>query len=408
MSLHARLSFPRHLGWSLMALALTTSSALAQTGGYALKTLNPPFLSSWTACGAQYLGDNGDVLGRCGTFAGIEIQSGFPVMFTTYRPIVWRSGAGSPISLSLPSGQSAVQIHGIDAKGRVSATLAPTRGGTFSMVTWDGNQRTPWATTYSFLDWHLTRGLTADGFLAASSHYIDRDGAHIVIADAQTRREIPVPPNVAAGMGKVQLHAAGSGYMLWLNERGQIALVTSDDNPDFSGPSYIHSRAWFWNGQVWREIAPPADPGSWQANSTLLVRGLNATGQVLLSEYAIEGTLVRDKRYVWSESTGLVALPDDVHMYASEGLHIVADSGDVFGQAQFSNVQDLPRIGRYRAAVWRNGQMIDLNTLVKPPSGYAFVDVLDVNAQGQVLVYMDALNAGTNTSKLRPALLLPR
>lgn len=394
-----------------MLMLLQPWAAQAQSGGYTLQPINPPFLSSWTSCGAQYIGDNGDVVGRCGTAAGFAFQSGFPVIFTQYRPIVWRSGRSSPVSLPLPSGQSAFQIHGIDAKGRVAATLEPTRGGSGStgltMVTWDGNQRSNWVTSYPYLNWYLSHGLTAEGQLAVAPQSPGGGDVRIVVAGPTSGRDVPAPPNVAAGNGKVEMRSAGGGGMLWVNDSGQIALVTTDRNPDFSGPSRINPRAWFWNGQAWREILPP-DGGAWLPSHNLRVRSLNNAGQVLLSEYSFENQTTRDRRYLWREDQGLRKLPDDVHIYSAEGLHTVADNGDVFGQAQFEGVQDLPRIGRYRAAVWRNGQMIDLNTLVKPPAGYAFVDVADVNAKGQMLVYMDALSVTTSTSRLRPAVLWPR
>ncbi len=153
---------------------------------------------------------------------------------------------------------------------------------------------------------------------------------------------------------------------------------------------------------------PGPDGGTWPGDNNLAVRSLNNNGQVLLSEYTLVGQMVRMRRYLWRQGSAPVALPEEVQEYPSNGLNIVANNGDVVGAAPFANATDLPRYGRNRAALWRNGQLIDLNTLAKPPTGYTFVEVGDVNTKGQLLVWMDSLSVTTSTSRLRPVLLLPR
>ena len=385
-----------------LTAALAALPASAQTS-YTLKELSPPFLASWTSCNTQFIGGNGDVAGQCSSSAGFAFVNGFPVAYTLYKAMVWRSGSSSPTALPLPSGFSAKTIHGIDAQGRVTALLESIKGvAASSFVTWSGTQRITWpAFTPYTADWFTSDGTTASGTLAASAMWYSAQPGRLIVAGPASTREIPHPPVVAERQADIM--STVGGRMLTMNDSEQIALITSEKNPA-SSTQFIKPRAWFWNGQAWREITANA---GWLPDDTLHVLDINSSGQVLLGEYTTDGTTNNDRRYLWSETGGLMSLPNDVHADWKEGMHLVADNGDVFGQAPFPGAAALSYHGRYRAAVWRKGQLIDLNTLVKPPSGYAFINVRDVNAKGQLLVELSSLTT-SGLPRYKPAVLLPR
>lgn len=145
-------------------------------------------------------------------------------------------------------------------------------------------------------------------------------------------------------------------------------------------------------GQVtgWAETAngePHAffyDNGAMQDLGTL--RGRESVGNALNDA----GTVVGDMRisianystrgFVWDD--GQITYIDSLGGVSSTALD-VNKHGWVVGSSQLAS-------GESHGYLYRNGELIDLNTLLAPGSGWTIYDALSINDQGDILVYGDS------------------
>ncbi len=397
----SRLSMSRlPLSAAWLILALSSPAAIRAQTSYTAIELKSPLGYGAYSCdhfNARSLGDNGDVVSLCSYVAGYffapEFMGIVPLPYSAFKPVVWRKG--SPKLLSLPSGNDGKSFLGVDGQGRVLGNIGPISRPNSSTVAissnvwWDGTSRTPWTLPAAAqgVDWTFGN-VTASGKVAALSSGAAGGTPRLAIIQGSTLQNIPLPPDVVAGAGTLKQVA--------MNDKGQLAVLNTASEAQGIGGSY---KAWFWNGSDWTAITAAPIASYWVS-----LDNVNNAGQVLLSDrpsYEIQTI------YLWSEAAGLSTIdPRGTPTAYGNGPDFLADNGDVVGQATFPDAPDLPLAGRRRASIWRNGQFIDLNTLVKPPSGFVYHQVLKVNAKGQLLVRMT--NTDIKSTRPRTWLFTPK
>jgi probable HAF family extracellular repeat protein len=125
-----------------------------------------------------------------------------------------------------------------------------------------------------------------------------------------------------------------------INNKGQVVGRIAVPDPKEGAVGH----AYFWEAGVMRELGVPAGDDNSEANS------LNERGQIV----------------------------------GDAGVGFIFYSPD-------------------RALLWQNGEMIDLNTLIPPGSGYNLIKAFDVNARGEIVVCAVQLSTGN----IHAALLKP-
>jgi hypothetical protein len=386
-----------------MALALTGPS-LAQTS-YTATELKPPFGYAAKVCEGgtgRWLGHNGDVAGLCSYTAGYTTLPDsfglFPVPYSARRPVVWRAGKSAKV-LSVPSGYDGKSFVGLSGTGRILGTigeiLRPNRAVTTpdSQVWWEtnGSTRTPF--TPGADAWAWSNVISSGQVAGVVTGLRAGDTPQIRVFQGNSGTALPLPPDVAAGSATLSASAFAIEPAVWLNDAGHLAVLT------LTIGATPEAKVWVWNGSAWAAL--PAVPGG--ALTRLVVSGLNAQGQVLISS---GGLTTPTRLHLWTPGSGWRTLEAASATDVAWVSGALAANGDVVGAATFPQAADVPNSGRNRAAIWRNGQHIDLNSLVPPPSGFVYSSILNVNAKGQLLARMTTTSASSSVTKLW--LLTPR
>ncbi|MEY4763580.1 MAG: hypothetical protein RI907_253 [Pseudomonadota bacterium] len=384
-----------------LTCALAASAAQAQTS-YTATELKAPFASLPNACdhaNGRSLGDNGDVVSLCNYAAGYTTAPQYfgllPVAYQASRPTVWRVGK-SAAALSVPANTDGKKFLGVTSTGRILGVIGeivrPNKAVSTpdTLVWWEpnGSTRTPFSPGPG--NWSLSN-VTAGGRVAgAISGFEPGAPARIHLFQGNGAQSQPLPPDVAARRAWLMVTPVDQTPHFRLNDAGQIVIQTAqvDDTTQI--------KVWLGLGANWREL-PPVQGDTW---SRPILRDLNSQGQVLLSTDGDEQPL---HMHVWSSNSGW-RNADAPNVTWLDGT--LTANGEVVGSAQFSQAASLGNPGQQRAALWRDGQVIDLNTLVKPPSGQVYTSVLKANAKGQLLVQSLSTAAGTNQARLW--LLTPR
>jgi hypothetical protein len=401
--------------WAAFSL-LGAAPASAQTLGYTAKELAPPFTYTIPRCEfvtRHSLGDNGTVASLCTYVAGFyfapQVGVFFPIPYPAHRPIAWRNNGASVGTLPLPAGfEIKYDPYGVDAKGRILARIGPIQkpGSGYdyaqeSLVWWDGNTRSTWSPPIEGLkdvfQWRLGNVTPQGKVPAFTLRKGAQQGGRIVVIDGDSVRDLPLPPDLISNPDGVYVLGSLSGQNIFMNDQGQLVMLTRPREGQIAKPDV---RAWFWNGQSWREITPGGTPFS----MTLQLENITAKGDVMLTDFVYSESGSSDiRRYIWSETGGLKALASESTTdYKTVAQQVLEDGNTVAGQAQFALTSKHPRPGRNRAALFRDGRVIDLNSIVPPPSGYVFHEVIDVNARGQLLVRM----VNTDKQNYKPRLWL--
>jgi probable HAF family extracellular repeat protein len=179
-----------------------------------------------------------------------------------------------------------------------------------------------------------------------------------------------------------------------INERGQVVGASG---PCVS-PNYLATGVLPPRGVIW-ERGQATDLGNLGGTQFTLPFAISSRGQVvgqsdLRGDVVFHGFLWQ-KVDTWQKGlmTDLGVLPGDVASFAF-GLN---DLGQVVGGSLDPN-------GNFRAYLWQNGVMTDLNTLVKPGSTSLYlVFGNDINSSGEIAAY--AFNP--SNGEFRAALLIP-
>lgn len=387
-----------------LGLALAGHSQ-AQTA-YTATELKPPIGHAANACDhstSRSLGDNGDVAGLCTYTAGYAVLPDtfglLPIPYSATRPVVWRAGKAAT-ALSVPSGHDGKSFLGVSGTGRILGSIGeivrPNRSVTtpISLVWWEanGSTRTTFAPGAGNWAWsHVSNSGKIAG--AVASGLQAGEPPRITLFQGAGSTPLPLPPDVAAGNATLGVSANAQPSGLGLNEAGQLALLT------FTAQAAPEARVWLWSGSAWGAL--PALPGGTLTRLTL--NGLNAQGQVLLTS---GGFAVPTRLHLWTPGSGWRTLEAASTTDVAWVSGALAASGDVVGTATFPQAANLANAGRKRAAIWRNGQHIDLNGLVAPPAGFVYTAILNANVKGQLLARM--VSTDPASSRARLWLLTPR
>lgn len=186
----------------------------------------------------------------------------------------------------------------------------------------------------------------------------------------------------------------GYSGALAINNSGAIAGFSSD-----TSVGYPH--AFVYRDGLMMEIDPFGGP-----NNESIARGINNHDQVVGEALTPAGTF---NGFIYSTSNGLVTnvgtLAGGLNTYALS----INDRGDVVGSADspyesvcFTGGQSVPCIEyALRAFLYRNGEMLDLNSLIRSDSGWDLQWALDINDRGQIIGY------GVRNGKFRAFLATP-
>jgi hypothetical protein len=386
-----------------MAFALTGHS-LAQTS-YTATELKPPFGYAANACDhgtGRSLGPNGDVAGLCTYTAGYatvpDVFGPLPIPYSALRPVVWRAGRSASV-LSVPSGVDGKSFVGVSGTGRILGTIGeivrPNRTVTTpnSLVWWEasGSTRTPFVPGPGTWSWSNVNSLgQVAGVVTGQAA---GEAPRISVFQGNSGTTLPLPPDVAAGSANLSASAYATEPVVWLNDAGQLALLT------LSSGVAPEAKVWVWSGSAWAAL--PAVPGG--ALTKIVVNGLSAQGQVLLSS---GGFATPTRWHLWTPGGAWRTLEATSSTDVAWVSGALAANGDLVGTATFPQSTDLANAGRKRASIWRNGQYIDLNSLVAPPSGFVYTAILNANAKGQLLARM--VSTSVSSSRARLWLLTPR
>lgn len=406
----------RHVGLGCLAASTFLGGGTllhAQTTSYTAKELRScqSFFNGNLGWGASTLSENGDVVGQCSYVAGYRWVFTGSWQLTKEqdnRLVVWPQG-GAPTLLS-PNEKYHVRgdnLWGIDASGYILARTSPgaRNNGVEQLAWWKGSTRTSWAPVpdAAASDWHWTR-VTPGGKVAG---YRNPPSARLIVAarDRPGAQDIPLPPQpgltggLPAGVRSVQIANVVT------NDQGAIALTTFTA---MEGQADDVTNLWHWDGARWRDATPPVLPqlAGYVDNVTMRLANINASGTLAFSQsgyqpHELGGQELVHVPRLWHPQSGLTVLPDSYNGYFN--FLAVTDEGPLhgslkLGRNEYGNTQA-------RAVLVRDGQVIDLNTLIAPPSGYVFESVMARNGKGQLLVRM---TTSTGASPIRYWLFTPR
>jgi probable HAF family extracellular repeat protein len=125
---------------------------------------------------------------------------------------------------------------------------------------------------------------------------------------------------------------------------------------------------------LWTRNSQMEDLGALAGNDQCVATGINNSGRVV--GYSSSGSQ-GDRAFLWSRNNGMESLGTLPGGDYSRALAI-NEPGDVVG------VSDSP-LGN-RAVLWtRQGEMLDLNTLIPPGSDFVLTEAVSINNQGQIL-----------------------
>lgn len=352
---------------------------LAQAQSYTSRELKPPLGASSSGCivwGNQVLSDNGDVIGACQFFEGYylsDLLAGIPLPYSLYQPVAWRNnGTVQRLSKVARSSTGPFSGMGIDAQGRVLAdvSVATVPGDVLTpwgrlpteqelgRTLWTGNTRTKWVPPAGFEGFRMIGWASPAGRTVITQS--DGLAPLLAITQGSTAQNVPAPP-----LARYVTEAV-------VNDIGQLAVSIVVGESSYNDESNVEQ--WFWNGAAWSRMDLPAMP---TFRSHWRPRRITANGAVLLASSTSFPSATSPARVLWQAGTGATEVPGDLNV--QEGYRgDLANNGDLVGEVGVAPAS--------RATLWRNGQAIDLNTMVKPPSGFTFASALSVNKRGQILL----------------------
>ena len=166
-----------------------------------------------------------------------------------------------------------------------------------------------------------------------------------------------------------------------LNDYGHAVGVSGDC---ISSPNYLRNVLWK-DGKVF-------DLGNLGGTLVNEANNINNLGEVVgLSDLQGDTSF---HAFVWTEDTGmsdLGTLPGDTFSFA----HANNDKGWIVGASCTADFD-------CRAVIWRDGQIMDLNTLIPAGSPFSLVEGFDINSRGEVLS-LGAIGEETRDYLLTPS-----
>jgi len=203
-----------------------------------------------------------------------------------------------------------------------------------------------------------TKGLAAlDGRLSAATAVNNR-GEAVGISTAAGRHEIACLWDVGGAptdLGVLPGHEGSRAN--GINDRGLIVGVSGPG--DSPGPD---AQAVVWRDGVIHALA----------GACSVAMAVNAAGQII-------GSALGGHACLWQDGAvyNLGSLPGHTASTASA----INDAGDAAGSSGMGRCSDS------RAALWRRGQVYDLNDLIPPDSGWVLQGASGINQRGQISGY---------------------
>lgn len=357
---------------------------MAQAQTYSLKEIKRPS-GSTALCGDTTLADNGDLLLRCPFSEGlVYLTEPFPWVgvYTSDKVVAFRSN-GAVQTLSLPTRQEVMHIIGADANGNVMARLMPMtpskepkdyKGGTLTW--WKGGTRTTWTPPAGFDgDWQIG-GVSANGTIMALSRASSPQQRKLAIFRGAQGQYIPLPPDMESGVFKPDDYSFEARGQSRITDKGQMIIELKRPYSGTGGPERVTAH-WFWNGSQWLELPTIA------AMVNPEIKAFGDNGDVVLADR------FKQDEYLWSEVAGMRQLLELNESYGAPlGVRSINAKGVAVGTIFYGDYPNGPGDPslQYKASIWINGQPVDLNTLVKRPSGVTFTSAQAINARGQIVV----------------------
>lgn len=375
----------RPLALTLMAAVMAwTSPAEAQR--FTMRTLSSPsnVLGPCELAIFAKLDDAGHVHGSCTYWTGgfyYESSLPWPSLLpdTRDRAIVWNPN-GTRSTSSYPSSGSVDATLGRGPDGKVLARVIALPVRRFNdrvplgVYAYNGTSWAKWAPPAPLTgSWSIAR-------ISGSGTLLLRADA----ADARARLAVVRAGGGVIALPPLPLLDGEDIYTGWANTAGQVVATTQ--RPGALG------RWFWWNGQTWQE----------RTMSGLTLRGgiqpqwllsLNNQGLALVStrDDPSADTFRSPMHYqVWNPATDQLQMLPTRLSYQPQGE--MNDAGVVVGENLPPEADPLEGFKNRRATIWRNGQAIDLNTLVTLPAGGVLERSLSINNQGQILAHLRLSN----------------
>lgn len=375
----------RALAPALLTLALAWS-APADAQRFTMRTLSPPsnVLGQCELAIFAKLDDDGNVHGSCtywtgGFYFDSSLPWTIPLPDTRNRALVWKAD-GSRSTSSYPWLGSADRTLGKGPDGKVLSRVIAIPVRNFNdrvqlgVYAYNGSSWAKWAAPAPLTgSWSIVR-LSGSGAMLLKSDAADAPG-RLAVQRAGSVTTLPPLP----------LGTDETVYTGWANTAGQAVVTTQ--RPGVVG------RWFWWNGQSWAERT---------MGGLTLRTGIEAQWLVSLNNKGLALVTTRDDpgadtfrsavRYqVWNPATDqLQPLPTRLSYQPQGDMN---DAGVVAGENLPAQADPLEGFKNRRATIWRNGQAVDLNTLVTLPDGAYLERSLAINNRGQILAVLQS--AGT-------------
>lgn len=379
--MRSRLS--RALPSALILIAALATHAPANAQRYNLRVLTQPS-NVQGACEVATLApldDAGHVHGTCtywtgGIYFNPNIAVPVPLLDTRSRSITWKPD-GTRSASTYPTSGSVWVTLGRAPDGRlladvIATPVRPDRGYvSLGVQAYNGSSWSRWTPPAPLTGaWSILQ-LSESGALLMKSADPARAGA-LAVQVGTTVRALPPVPLPATGEQVTQG---------WVNTAGQVIALAR--RPSGGTP------LWFWwNGSSWlaRTIGGVAP----LEGTPVEVIALNNKGTALVSTRDLPTADLYQspvQLQLWNPATDLLQpLPTRLSYHPSQGG--LNDAGVVAAQNLPAGTAPSAGFAPRRATVWRNGQDVDLNTLVTLPAGGVLERSVAINARGQILAQL--------------------
>ena len=179
------------------------------------------------------------------------------------------------------------------------------------------------------------------------------------------------------------------GASLWINNHGQVVGTTGTCANSYPPPFCAGPHAVFWDSD-----GSVHDLGNLGGTENPAVAGvgnvafaINDAGQIT-GISAVTGSQT-GHAFLWTQATGMQDLGTLAGDVMSAGLAI-NDTGDIVG----ASLDAPPPFGNPRAALWHNGQAVDLNALVTAGTSLYLLTAFGINDSGQIVGFAFDPNSG--------------
>jgi probable HAF family extracellular repeat protein len=373
--------------FGLTTLAVLSLATLPGDGAYAQKVTpaytftdlgglpNPNFVASE----ARAINDSGQVVG----FSYVTRPSG-----TVYHPVVWaKDSTGKYVITDLGTlGGNSGKALGINNQGEIVGIAQAADTG-----------------IYAFLIHPLTVNGSKVWYQDLNLDGINDLMTNLGVAvDDSENKGISDNTQIAAGVNLVQFDGAGNEVVTTLPRNGTGYAI--NDNRQVAGmvdDAIAPLQPAIWQvdaaGNALSMITLAPLPGNTYGEALCI----NALGQAAGASSYVSGNLAYPRATLWRSG----ATPTDLGSLATQSTSQASGINTVNGVLQVVGAADILNRGE-RGFVWKNGVMMDLNTLISA-SGVTVSGAFAINTQGQI-AGRASVTVGKKNTELHGYLLTPR